>query len=192
MEEIQEDCSSDDQYHFYGATKQQNSTQQFQRTDSICDHMKVNENADTEFYLIEFYIKVIDKGKGISEDGLQKLFINFQSLKEHQGINKGGTGLGLSICKQLIHKMGGNVSVKSEVDIGTTFKIELLTICQLDQSDVHKAIRSLRNKSIKSEFGHIPFESHMNIKSNMNLQSTKNLQKYRIIVNDEDNQESPK
>ena len=83
----------------------------------------------TNLYVIEFDIKVVDAGKGISEDGLKKLFINFQSLKEHQGVNQGGTGLGLSICKQLILKMGGNVSVKSEIDKGSTFKIEMSTIC---------------------------------------------------------------
>jgi signal transduction histidine kinase len=40
---------------------------------------------------------------GISEENLDKLFINFGKLAEHDDINATGTGLGLSICKELIH-----------------------------------------------------------------------------------------
>ena len=36
-----------------------------------------------------------------------------------------GTGLGLSICYGIIHKMGGDISVKSAVDVGTTFEIRI-------------------------------------------------------------------
>ena len=64
-------------------------------------------------YYIEFEIKVIDRGLGISEDGLKSLFMNFQSLKEHKSMNQNGVGLGISICKQLIQKMGGKVTVQS-------------------------------------------------------------------------------
>jgi two-component system NtrC family sensor kinase len=36
-----------------------------------------------------------------------------------------GTGLGLSICYGIIKKMGGDISVRSVMDEGTTFTIEL-------------------------------------------------------------------
>ena len=35
-------------------------------------------------------------------------------LKDERGMNTRGTGLGLNICKNLIEKMGGDVSVESE------------------------------------------------------------------------------
>ena len=40
--------------------------------------------------------------------------------------------------------MGGNVSVKSEVNIGTTFKIDLVTICKLDPSYAAFVINDLK------------------------------------------------
>lgn len=49
-------------------------------------------------------------------------------LKDKKGLNSRGTGLGLNICKNLIEKMGGDVSIESEgKDKGTTFIINLRT-----------------------------------------------------------------
>ena len=62
---------------------------------------------------------------GISPEGLSKLFMNFGKLEEHASGNKSGTGLGLSICKSLIERMGGTVSVESELNVGTVFIMEL-------------------------------------------------------------------
>jgi two-component system sensor histidine kinase BarA len=64
---------------------------------------------------------------GIAEENLEKLFINFGKLEEHDDINATGTGLGLSICKELIHQMGGKVSIESKVGKGSTFMIDLQT-----------------------------------------------------------------
>ena len=75
-------------------------------------------------------MKVIDSGAGISQEGLQNLFVDFGMLKENISNNTRGTGLGLSICKQIITKMGGHVAVESELNKGTTFIITILTVCQ--------------------------------------------------------------
>ena len=68
-------------------------------------------------------MEIIDNGVGIKEENLKKLFMDFNSLQEHQKLNPRGTGLGLSICKNLIEKMGGNVKVSSIRDKGTTFTV---------------------------------------------------------------------
>ena len=62
---------------------------------------------------INLEINIIDTGLGISELGLKQLFMDFGKLSESKNQNKGGTGLGLSICKQIVEKMGGNVTVRS-------------------------------------------------------------------------------
>ena len=58
---------------------------------------------------ISIEIRIKDNGQGISKEGLEKLFINFNKLDEHTKSNSSGTGLGLSICKKIIQQMGGNI-----------------------------------------------------------------------------------
>ena len=65
----------------------------------------------------------------MSEEGVKKLFIDFNKLDENSQRNKQGTGLGLSICKKIIEQMGGSVSVKSKVGEGSEFIINVKTKC---------------------------------------------------------------
>jgi two-component system NtrC family sensor kinase len=65
-------------------------------------------------------IDVKDTGSGIRQEHLPHLFDPFFSTK---GV--GGTGLGLSVSYGIIKKHKGNIRVKSEVGVGTTFTIEL-------------------------------------------------------------------
>jgi signal transduction histidine kinase len=53
--------------------------------------------------------------------------MDFGKLDEHSKMNTQGTGLGLSICKRMIEHMGGTVSVKSTIGVGTTFIIDVST-----------------------------------------------------------------
>ncbi|GHV39149.1 hypothetical protein AGMMS49546_10720 [Spirochaetia bacterium] len=64
---------------------------------------------------------VTDTGIGIRAEDMDKLFGNFNQLdiRKNQGIE--GTGLGLAISRNLCRLMGGDVMVKSEYNIGSTF-----------------------------------------------------------------------
>ena len=66
-------------------------------------------------------IKVKDTGKGIEESKFSTVFESF--TQENNSISRhfGGTGLGLSISKQLAETMGGNLTLESKVDVGSTF-----------------------------------------------------------------------
>ena len=66
----------------------------------------------------------------MSKEGVKSLFIDFGRLAENENRNKSGTGLGLSICKQIIEKMGGSVSVKSRLGVGSEFIINLKLKCK--------------------------------------------------------------
>ena len=74
-------------------------------------------------------ISIIDTGIGISEEGINKLFVDFGKLNESSERNKGGTGLGLSICKKIIEQMGGSVKVTSKLGVGSEFIINIKMKC---------------------------------------------------------------
>ena len=66
-------------------------------------------------------VTVEDEGGGIAEEDLPHLFERFYVGKG----SSGGTGLGLPICKDLVERMGGEISVHSEKGLGTSVRLEL-------------------------------------------------------------------
>lgn len=66
-------------------------------------------------------IRVQDNGIGIPPDFLPKVFNMFYRATERSE----GAGLGLYIVRETVHKLGGKISVLSEVGVGTTFDIEI-------------------------------------------------------------------
>ncbi len=75
----------------------------------------------------QWKIEVIDSGIGIPENELPYIFDAFRQANnlEFSTRKHGGFGLGLSIVKQLIELMGGEISVKSKIDKGSTFTVVL-------------------------------------------------------------------
>ncbi len=70
-------------------------------------------------------LEVLDTGRGIAENEIPKIFETFQQVGSAATREHGGFGLGLSIVKQLAGLMGGNVTVKSQEGVGSTFTITL-------------------------------------------------------------------
>ena len=70
-------------------------------------------------------VDVIDTGIGISPDALQTIFDPFSQADTSITRQFGGTGLGLCISVQLAEKLGGNLSVTSELEIGSVFTLTL-------------------------------------------------------------------
>lgn len=63
--------------------------------------------------------EVTDNGKGINSENMKRIFEPYFTTKTD------GTGLGLGIINNIIHEMDGRISVKSKVNVGTTFTIYL-------------------------------------------------------------------
>ncbi|MFD2161590.1 two-component regulator propeller domain-containing protein [Paradesertivirga mongoliensis] len=76
--------------------------------------------------------EVRDTGIGIPKDKLSKLFKAFSQVDSSTTRKYGGTGLGLVISERLIALLGGEVSVSSEVNAGTTFSFNIQ--CQTSQT----------------------------------------------------------
>jgi PAS domain S-box-containing protein len=70
-------------------------------------------------------VTVSDTGVGIPEDELPRIFDRFFRGKRPQDMQSPGTGLGLAIVKETIAQHGGNVTVESTPDQGTTFTVWL-------------------------------------------------------------------
>ncbi|MCU6433729.1 PAS domain-containing protein [Undibacterium sp. Jales W-56] len=70
-------------------------------------------------------ISISDRGCGIPRDFYDKIFQKFSQVDSSNIKKKGGTGLGLSICKTIIEQMHGKIGFTSEVNVGSTFYVDL-------------------------------------------------------------------
>ena len=66
---------------------------------------------------------VEDTGIGLSQPQMNKLFADFTQVDSSVARKYGGTGLGLSIAKSLSNKLGGDISVDSEPNVGSQFTV---------------------------------------------------------------------
>ncbi|TYS48589.1 sensor histidine kinase [Bacillus infantis] len=70
-------------------------------------------------------ITVDDEGIGIPEKDLPYVFDRFYRVDSSRSRETGGSGLGLSIARELIHSLGGEISITSEENKGTQVTITL-------------------------------------------------------------------
>lgn len=77
----------------------------------------VTASADTDWLSAQ----VIDHAEGIAPEDIPKLFKQFGQLDTSSTRKFGGTGLGLSISKALVEAHGGEIGVRSQVGVGSTF-----------------------------------------------------------------------
>lgn len=81
------------------------------------------KSEDNEQATIKFTVS--DTGIGIAENKMEQIFDNFQQASSSTARLYGGTGLGLAIVKQLVEPQGGNISVTSKIDEGSSFSFTL-------------------------------------------------------------------
>jgi signal transduction histidine kinase len=70
-------------------------------------------------------VEVKDTGVGIPPEDLSQLFERFYRVDKNRSRATGGSGLGLAISRQIVEMHGGDISVESEVGVGSTFRVRL-------------------------------------------------------------------
>ena len=87
-------------------------------------------------------ISVTDTGTGISPEALEDIFKPF--VQEDSTITRrfGGTGLGLTISRRLAELMGGEISVKSRLGVGSSFKLKIPFVIPPERETVTAAAQT--------------------------------------------------
>ena len=91
-----------------------NATQAIDRSGVITISTNTGNNGTIE-------IAVEDTGCGIPEENLDRIFTPFFTTKT----SKQGSGLGLAFCRGIIEKLGGSISVVSEIGKWTIFTVRI-------------------------------------------------------------------
>ena len=130
-------------------------------------------------------ISVDDTGRGISQQDLAQLFQPYKRLNDNGA--EVGTGLGLVICKQIINLHGGNITVKSKVNSGSIFTMQLP--CEVVQTSHILRINS--SNSTRFNVGHrnslVNRELKVNLKDNLkdNIKTVDKPPELRILIVDD-------
>ncbi len=118
------------------------------------------ENRNIYFY-VEYdsgestlIFRVKDEGIGVSKDKLERIFNPFEQSDSSVTKRFGGTGLGLSISKSLAKVLGGDITLKSQENVGSEFTLYILaepsTTAPIESQVQSKELDEETTKSLKN------------------------------------------
>ena len=106
-------------------------------------------HSDGNIQQVEF--TVTDNGLGIAQENQSKLFTPFMQAESSTNRQYGGTGLGLSICRMLVNRLGGEISLISDLGKGSAFSfvipLESYAVSALPKTPLHKSLLLLDDGS---------------------------------------------
>ncbi|MEG3959341.1 urea ABC transporter substrate-binding protein [Microcoleus sp. herbarium2] len=79
--------------------------------------------------------QVTDTGIGMTEDQVSRLFGAFAQADDSTSRRYGGTGLGLTISRKFCQMMGGDITLESKFDCGSTFTIRLPVVVESQKEE---------------------------------------------------------
>jgi signal transduction histidine kinase/CheY-like chemotaxis protein len=92
--------------------------------------------------------QVADSGIGMNEQELARIFKPFSQADSSTTRKYGGTGLGLCIARQLAQNLGGDISVSSEKDKGSTFEFTI-SIGDIEQPNMANSLMEMQVEAIE-------------------------------------------
>jgi PAS domain S-box-containing protein len=93
---------------------------------------KIEFGFNLKGHFIEFY--VTDTGTGIATENYELIFQRFRQVETKDDKIYAGNGLGLSISKALVEKLGGTITVNSELGKGSTFTFRVPYLKELENN----------------------------------------------------------
>ncbi len=97
----------------------------FTSSGSVQLSLTLQKTAQTAPDHVDICLELQDTGIGIAAEFLPRLFQPFVQQERAYAMHRGGTGLGLAISQRLIEMMNGKISVKSQPDQGSCFRVAL-------------------------------------------------------------------
>lgn len=106
-------------------------------------HSESSKDVDIKIEQIPNFvtISIIDYGKGISKDNIDKIFNKYYSTAKK--FRKIGTGLGLYLSQQIVKSHGGEIVVNSQENVSTEFCIKLITADKINEK-----VNQFHNKEV--------------------------------------------
>ncbi|RIB29095.1 histidine kinase-like ATPase [Gigaspora rosea] len=154
-------------------------------------------------------LEVSDTGIGIPESALPNIFQRFYRVESQSSRSHEGTGIGLALVKELITLHGGDITVTSVVNQGTTFKCWFPTGCEhllIDQIYSNKMENQINHDRelytnrqlyleessqwMKDNKSETQYSNNNKELDNMNIdadETTKNNRKYKVLIVDDNN-----
>lgn len=116
----------------------------------LSNSLKFSPNGNIKLEVLDqeekIKINVIDDGIGIDKSKLSNIFDRFKQIDDSITRKFGGTGLGLAISKELTTLLKGKLSVKSELNKGSTFTL----IIPKNKSKIEKLDNKIELKTTKN------------------------------------------
>ena len=106
----------------------------------------------SEFHKYSIVFQVTDTGIGMTEDQVSRLFGAFAQADDSTTRRYGGTGLGLTISRKFCQMMGGDITVDSEFDCGSTFTIRLPIAVKIEKEvEGDRALEETGKQEVRSQ-----------------------------------------
>lgn len=121
-------------------------------TESGCISVSVKANWFDDQHL-QLDWEFSDTGIGIPLDSRERIFEYFEQADNSDSRQYGGSGLGLTISRELARMMGGDITLESEVGVGSTFYCSIIVESQIVGSHRANTQKDPQGRNVSSEAG---------------------------------------